>query len=459
MRTFQKWKFVIVFVLILAIAYCALAGIRSKNGDLTITHIKGVSDIRWGIDIRGGVDATFAPSEGVDATNQEMAAAEAIINLRLLNKNITDSEVYIDYDNDRIIVRFPWKSDEEDFDPQAAIRELGETAMLAFYEGNTVDDDGLPTGDVVLTGANVKKAEAVVNTQTNEYMVSLELDEEGTEAFSDATLRLQGTGYISIWMDDTMISAPLVNEHITEGKAVISGNFTAESASDLANKINAGALPFQLVTENFSTISPTLGLGARDAMGIAAVIAFGVIALIMILFYRLPGFVAVIALLGQMALTIASITGFFNAFSSFTLTLPGIAGIILAVGFGVDANVITAERIKEEMRKGKTVDGAIDAGCKASFSAILDGNVTVVIVAIILMAAFGSPNSLFTRLFSFVFSWFGPSTAGSIYSFGYTLLIGVILNMVMGVFFSRVMLRSISKWKIFRSPFFYGGDK
>jgi protein-export membrane protein SecD len=260
-------------------------------------------------------------------------------------------------------------------------------------------------------------------------------------------------------MDDTLLSAAVVNEQITDGSAVIEGNFTAEEVTTLADKINAGALPFALETESFSTISPTLGLGARDAMVLAGAIAFAVVAILMIVFYRVPGFVAVIALAGQVILMLASITGFFSTFSSFTLTLPGIAGIILAIGFGVDANIITAERIKEEFANGRSLDAAIDAGFKNAFSAIIDGNVTVIIVAIVLLGAFGPTDSLFSRLLSPVFFLFGQAAAGTIYSFGYTLLVGVLLNLLMGVLASRLMLKSISRFSFLRNPALYGGGK
>ncbi len=464
MRRFEKAKFFIVAGLIALIAYTAFFGVKTQYGDLTTTYIKGGNDIRWGIDIRGGVDVTFSPPEGVDATDDEMRAAESVIRLRLMGQNITDSEVYVDYAKDRIIVRFPWKSDETEFNPEQAIAELGETALLTFREGREMDPTtGEPTGvtasNVILEGKDVLSAEALVDSETNQYVVALELNEEGTQKFAEATERLYGDS-ISIWMDNTLLSAPTVEAVITDGKAVISSSqFTVEEANDLANKINAGALPFKLETENFSTISPTLGLGARDAMLMAGVIAFALVALIMIGRYRLPGFVAVIALLGQVALTVAATTGYFPIFDSFTLTLSGIAGVILAIGFGVDANIITAERIREELRNGKTVDGAIESGFKRAFTAIFDGNVTIIIVAIILMGSFGPPSSLFAKLLSPLYTWFGPSTAGSIYSFGFTLMVGVLLNMVMGVFASRVMLKSLSQMKALRNPALYGGAK
>jgi protein-export membrane protein SecD len=198
-----------------------------------------------------------------------------------------------------------------------------------------------------------------------------------------------------------------------------------------------------------------MGSNALFAMGIAAAIAMVLVLVLMIAIYRVPGLVAAIALCGQMAATIAAISGYFAVLPSFTMTLPGIAGMILSIGIGVDCNVITAESVRDELRAGKTIDSAIRSCSKNSFWAIFDGNITVLIVAVVLMGVFGSSDSIF----GFLFSWLPMSTTGSVYSFGYTLLLGVVTNFVMGVWGSRVMLRSISRLKIFRNPWFYGGDR
>ena len=463
MKKVGKSVFFIVALLIVLVTTLAFTGISTEYGDVTTTYVRGAGDIRWGTDIRGGVDVTFCPPDDYDAADNEMKQAESIIKMRLVNLGITDYEVYTDFNKDRIIVRFPWKSEETNFDPQAAIAELGETASLTFREGAVRDPQtGAPAGEtlenVLITGSDVEEAYASVDAERNRYMVSLKFTEEGRKNFADATEKCLGK-QMSIWMDDRMISAPVVNSHITDGAAVIEGNFTPEEATALAEKINAGALPFKLQTENYNTLSPTLGMGAKDAMVKAGIIAFILIAIFIIVMYRLPGAVATIALLGQVGLMIASITGFFPAFRSFTLTLPGIAGIILAIGFGVDANIITAERIKEELRAGKTIEGAVNSGFSRAFTAIFDGNVTVVFVAVILMGAFGPTNSMFSKMLSPIFRWFGPATAGAIYSFGFTLLVGVILNLLMGVLCSRLMLTSLTKFKCFQNPALYGGAK
>ena len=460
MRRTKKPVFFIVLLCIIAFGFLTFFGIHNYFGDTRTTYIKGADEIRWGIDIQGGVNATFEPADDYEASEDEMDAAKAVIEQRLVSLNITDSEVYVDYSKGRVIVSFPWQAGEEDFDPEAAVTELGETAILRFVKGTTFpasDDDE----NIVLTGTDVKKAQVMQRTDSNtnqvEYVVSLDLLDEGTSKFAAATAELYPSrGQISIWMDETMISAPAVKAVINDGSAQISGSFTYESAKSLADKINAGALPFKLQTTSTNIISATLGSGARDAMLIAGVIAFCVIAIYMIIIYKLPGFVASIALVGQVIGSIACISGFFGNIDSFTLTIPGIAGIILAVGMGVDANVITAERVKEELLTGKTLSGAIDTGYKRAWSAVFDGNITVVFVAVILMGAFGPTDSLFGTLLKPIFSMFGAATAGTIYSLGYTLLVGIILNFVFGVFCSRLMLSSLSRFKAFKSRKWYG---
>lgn len=464
MRKVKKPVFFIVLICILAFAYLTYAGIHTQYGDIKTTYIKGVDEIRWGIDIQGGVNATFEPDGDYDATDDEMDAAKAVIEQRLVSLNITDSEVYVDYTKHRIMVSFPWQAGEESFDPEEAISELGDTAQLVFVKG-TNEPAGDDDENIVLTGTDVKKAQAVSynDEQTGglTYAVSLELNESGKKAFADATTELAGTGTISIWMDENQISAPNVNDPITDGKCQITGSsanpFTYESAKSLADKINAGALPFNLKTTSTNIISATLGEGAKNAMLFAGVIAFLFIFIYMICVYRLPGFVAGIALFGQVVGTIACISGFFGAFESFTLTIPGIAGVILAIGMGVDANVITAERIKEELNNGKTLNGAIELGYKRAWSAVFDGNITVVFVAVILMGAFGPTDSVFGTLLRPLFMAFGASTAGTIYSLGYTLLVGIVLNFVFGIFCSRLMLSSLSKFKCFKKRKLYGG--
>ena len=452
-RKGKSWPLFVVAILIVLFSLTAILGVSYTYGDTKNVYVKGASDIRFGIDIRGGVDVTFMPAGDVDATDEQMAAAKTVIEDRLVGLGITDYESYVDNNKDRIIVRFPWKSDEADFNPQTAIDEIGTTAKMVFRKGSSA------TGEEILSGDDVASANAAYN-ETEGWVVQLKFNSNGASAFASATTELAANnGTISIWLDDNNISTATVNEAITGGEAIIKGKFDQDSASTLANQINSGSLPFALSAESYSTISPSLGSKSLDVMVQAGIIAFILVAIMMICRYRLPGTIAVISLLGQVAATLAVVSGYFTVFPGSTLTLPGIAGIILGIGMGVDANVITAERIKEELSKNKTLDGAVKSGFKMGLTPIIDGNVTIVIVAAILMGAFGPTDGFWAKVFNPIFFWFGPSTAGTIYSFGFTLLTSVLLNFVFGVWATRVMIRGAVNFKPLRKAWLFGGRK
>ena len=458
----KAWHLVVTVLLILAFVYTAFFGVSAKYGDVTTTYIKGAKDIRFGVDIKGGVNVTFVPSEDYDATEEQLEAAQLVIENRLVALNVTDYELYVDPSSDSLILEFPWQSGETDFDPESAIEEIGTTAYLTFREGSSAD------GDLILDGSMIESAAAqygpVTSGGASEYYVSLKFTDEGAKAFGEATTRLAASnGTISIWLDDENVSTATVNAAITDGEAIITSSasnpFTQDAVVKMARQINSGALPFALKVDSYSTVSPSLGENSLSAMVLAGLIAYALIVVLMTLLYRLPGFLACIALAGQVAATLAFVSGYFPVFESFTLTLPGIAGIILAIGMGVDANVITAERIKEELNNGKSLDGALKSGFARGLTPIIDGNVTIVIVAIVLMGAFGPSDGLFAKALHFVFFAFGPSTAGTIYAFGYTLLTGVLLNFVFGVFATRVMIRGAASIKALRNPWLYGAVK
>ena len=449
----KSWPLFVVAILIVVFSLTAIFGVSYQYGDTKNIYIKGASDIRFGIDIRGGVDVTFMPAGDVDATPEQMTAAKTVIEDRLVGLGITDYESYVDSNKDRIIVRFPWKTGEADFNPQTAIDEIGTTAKMVFRKGSTAD------GEEILSGDDVTSANAAYN-ETEGWVVQLKFNSAGAAAFADATTeQAANNGTISIWLDDENISTATVNEAITGGEAIIKGKFDQDSASTLANQINSGALPFALSAESYSTISPSLGAKSLEVMVLAGIIAFALVAVMMIVRYRLPGTIAAISLFGQVAATLAVVSGYFTVFPGSTLTLPGIAGIILGIGMGVDANVITAERIKEELAKNKTLPAAVKSGFKMGLTPIIDGNVTIVIVAAILMGAFGPTDGFWAKVFNPIFFWFGPSTAGTIYSFGFTLLTSVLLNFVFGVWATRVMIRGAVHCKALRNPWLYGGKK
>lgn len=414
MRT-NKHVYILVILLIIGIALTAIFGINAGP-----VQIKGMKDIRFGIDIRGGVEAVFEPAN-LDRvpTASELESARIIMETRMDAQNILDREITVDNNNGQIIVRFPWKSGETNFNPQAAIAELGETAKLTFRD---------PEGNIIVEGKNVKESVVQLDKKTSQPVVTLVFDNEGAELFADATERLVNQR-ISIYMDDTLISAPSVTQKITGGNAVITNMQSTEEAKSLSDKINSGALPFSLVSKNHSTITPTLGAGALDVMIKAGLIAFAFVCLFMLFYYKLLGVVACLALVLHIAIQMLALS-----IPQVTLTLTGIAGIILSIGMGVDANIIISERIREELGANKTLSYSIDTGYKKAFSAVFDGNITTIAAAIIMMI-FGT---------------------GPMLSFGYTLMVGCILNFVSGVTASKIITRSMSMNEAFMKKSLYG---
>ncbi len=418
----NKATFFIVLGFTLLIACIAVFGIHFQVGDFKF-NLPGAGDMRFGIDIRGGVDAVYQPV-GLDRvpTSDELESARAVIETRLDQKNILDRDVTVDRTNGDILVRFPWKSDETNFDPQKAISELGETAKLTFRDSE---------GNVLVDGSHVVKSVVQPNEKQTGYVVALTFDDEGKQLFADATKKFLGKP-ILIYMDEIMISDPVVESVITGGQAVITnglyGNESLASASDLAQKIAAGALPFSMEARNYSTISPTLGAGALNVMVIAGILAFLLICIGLVIYYKMSGVVACVSLLIQVSGVLLALS-----IPQITVTLPGIAGIILSIGMGVDANIIFSERISEEIKAGRKTQAAIQAGFKNAFSSVFDGNITVMIVAIILMIL-GS---------------------GAMLSFAYSMLTGVLLNFLAGVTASQLMMRSLSQYRnLSREPLY-----
>lgn len=426
-------KLFLVFALIAVMTYICFAG------NFFGIKIPGAYDIVPGIDINGGIDAMLyaVTDDNRKPTQKELDTAKVIIGKRLDKVGILDRNLTIDLDAGRIIVQIPWAAGETDFNPDSTLAKIGETALLTFQEVDTDKEDAngnpLPTGRIVLQGTDVVDAIPQTNMENGGMQVSLTLSEKGKQQFAEATGRLIGQP-IAIFMDDQFISAPVVQSHITNGDARITlGNASSEAAiaeaKDLADTIRSGALPFRLEAKQVNAISPLLGKGALDITVRAFIVAFLLICAFMILYYRLPGLIASIALFGLAMLQLN-----FISWLGITVTLPGLAGVVLSVGMGVDANVIIFERIKEEMRGGKTLKAAVELGFKRAFAAIVDGNVTTLIVAVILY-------------------FFGT---GAMISFAYTLFIGVLISFFTAVTITRTMLGAITDFSIARKPWLYG---
>jgi len=424
--------FILIVLIVGILTYLAFNGVPALG-------IPSVYDTRLGIDIRGGVGTTLYPDlpEGQVPDSKELEAASTVIENRLNEKGIFDRYMTIENEHGRIILEIPYKQGESDLNPQKTIDELGNTALLTFQEVDEEKYDGmtpeglknyLPTGKIIIEGKDVEDAGVQTNPQTGQVVVTLDLNSEGAEKFAEATERLLGQK-IAIFMDDQLISAPVVNEKIPNGKAVITGQRDAKEAGQLAATIRSGSLPFRMVAKEVNSITPLIGESALRIMIIAGVVALALIVLFMLIVYRIPGLVASISLFGLVVLTLLAVIWF-----GITLTLPGIAGIILTMGMGVDANVIVYERIKEELKSGKTLKASIDVGFKRAFTAILDGNITTLITAAVLYVL-GS---------------------GAVKGFGATLFIGVIISFLTAVTATRIMLKSLSGLKFLQNKRLYG---
>lgn len=382
-----------------------------------VEKIFGEKHIHLGLDLQGGVNIVYQPKLDRAPTEDEMAAAKLMIQKRLDAKGYTEAEASIEGGN-RIRVEIPGVED-----PQKAIDEIGAAGMLRFLDQE---------GNEILNGSKVAKASAQYYTENgvNKYGVSVEMNAEGAKIFKEFTENHKGEMLI-ILLDETPLSYATIQDVISDGKGMINGSFTAEQAKDLADGINAGSLPFALEAITSTGVGAKLGLDALNTSLLAGAIGLALIMVFMVCLYRLCGLAADIALTLYIALLIL-VLSLMNA----TLTLPGIAGLLLSIGMAVDANVIIFVRIKEEMAAGKTVRSAVDAGFNKAFSAILDGNITTLIASVVLYV-FGT---------------------GLIKSFATTLGIGIILSMFTALVVTRSILKCFVGMDI-RKPSLYAKVK
>ncbi len=426
----------IISILIIAgLIYTAAFGFTLTN-PLTGTEYKfpkvlDESDgIKRGLDLVGGSIITFeADVENPSAT--DLDAAEQVLRNRL------DSQGYFDAVVSRQAEKFIRVEIPDIDDPESAVQLLKADAVLKFTDA---------AGEVIMEGGSgVEKAQSAYG-QLNDagdtgHYVQLTLTAEGQKKFADATAvaatKTEGENIIKIMLDDTEISAPRVSEKIDSKTCIITGNFTEESAKILADQIQSGQLPFSLKESELRAVGPTLGSKALETSLFAALIGIVVVLLFMLVIYRLPGLIADIALLCYIALVALIMAGYFmpGDFTA-TLTLPGIAGIVLSIGMAVDANVIIFERIKEELRTGKSVGAAVESGFKRATSAIVDANITTIIAAVVLWK-FGT---------------------GAIQGFALTLGIGIVVSMITAVFITKFLLKLMLGLGV-TNPVMYGVRK
>ncbi|EHL13914.1 hypothetical protein HMPREF9624_01690 [Oribacterium asaccharolyticum ACB7] len=373
-------------VLILTAAFCVLGYMNANN-------------IKLGLDLNGGVSITY---QTVDENPTAEQMSDTVYKLQMKAQSYSDeAQVYKEGDN-RINIDIPGATDAN-----AILEELGEPGTLEFADEN---------GNVLLTGDDVKTASAGMTNQNNnkEYVIELVFNEAGAKKFEEATKNNVGKRIYIIYNNE-VISSPNVKEAISGGQASISPIESYDEANKIASTIRIGALPVKLTELRSNVIGATLGVEAIASSLKAAVIGIALVILFMLLIYRLPGLASSIALVLYVGLEMVLLQAF-----EVTLTLPGIAGVILSIGMAVDANVIIFTRIKEELGQGNSVEKAIKAGFEKALSAILDGNITTLIAAAVLYLR-GS---------------------GTVKSFASTLAIGIVVSLITALFVTRALLNA-----------------
>lgn len=374
------------------------------------------SSIRQGLDLQGGTHVVLEAVDteqaqvNDDAMNRVIAIMEKRVNALGLTEPIIQRE-----GERRVIIELPGVKD-----PDAAIKTIGKTAMLEFR-----DEDG----NTVLTGTDLKDAQASTNPQTGQNVVNLEFSDEGAQKFADLTMKNVGRT-IAILLDGEVLTAPNVREPILGGRAEITGQKTLEEAQNLAVVLRSGALPVKVEIIETRTVGPTLGQDSKDKSQFAFAVGLGAVVIFMIFFYHFSGFIADVALMAY-TIMLLSILYLMDA----TLTLPGVAGIILSIGMAVDANVLIFEHFKEEYQiNGKSLRLAMDAGFKRAFTTIFDSNVTTLIAAGVLF-------------------FLGT---GTIRGFAITLGVGTILSMFTAITLTQFMLKLMINSKLSENPRLYG---
>ena len=391
-----KGKSTFIFTLC-TLAIIILAAVCFRGVKVGGWEVKSFNDtITKGLDLQGGVSVLLGIQDE-NVSHEDLQKTKDLIQLRVNKLGVAETVVTTEGDN-RIRVDIPGE-----YNSQGIVDALSKTGDLTFKA---------PDGTVILTGKDVKKASATIDQQTNKPVVSLELNDEGTKLFSEATQKYLGK-QISINMDNEQLTNPTVQNQITNGEAVITGMSSVDEAKNIAGLINSGALPVSIKALSQQTVGAQLGASALPNAMKAGVIGICLIFVFMIFYYRVPGVIASIALTLYTTLVLLVFVEV-----GVTLTLPGIAGLLLTIGMAVDANVLIFERVREELRNGVSVKSAVKRGFDNALSSIVDSNVTTMIAALVLYF-FGS---------------------GSVKGFAITLMIGIVVSLFTALIVTKFLM-------------------
>ena len=418
---------IIFFLLLAGGIYMAIAGVGQNESGKT-------ANVPLGLDLQGGLSVTYEIQDEKPTSDEIKATVDKL--QRRVDAYSSEGEVYQE-GNDRITVEIPLNT--EKVDAHDVLDELGQPGQLLFLdsENYTIWQQNQNNGtndayEAVLTGSDIKNAQAGVDDSgtVKDYVVQLQFTDEGAQKFATATAANIGKPIYIIY-DGAVASAPTVQSAITDGNAVINKISSYDEAESLASTIKIGALPLELKQIQYNIVGAKLGQKAVSTSMIAGALGFGLVCILMIVLYRFPGFIASLALTGYVVLMLLILS-----IRHITLTLPGIAGIILSIGMAVDANVIIFTRIREEISAGSGVRAAVKAGFSKALSAILDGNITTLIATVVLMIL-GS---------------------GSIKGFAVTLMLGIVLSMFTALFVTKMLLNSFLELGV-QNPKMYGKAK
>ena len=388
--------FILTLVVIVALAYAGGRGVEVAGWEFKSFN----KAITKGLDLQGGV-SVLMEIQDENVTKEDLEKTRQLIDLRVNKLGVAETTVTVEGDR-RIRVEIPGEYDSKDL-----VDSLSKTGNLTFKDAD---------GNEVLNGTDVDEASVVINSSSNAPVVSLKLTDEGAKKFAEAT-EANLHKKISIYMDDEEISSPTVNAVITDGNAIIEGSGSLDEAKNLAGLINAGALPVTVKAIQIENVGAQLGAEALPNAVKAGLIGIAIIFVFMILYYRIPGVIASIALTLYVCLVLLVFVE-----ADVALTLPGIAAFLLTVGMAVDANVLIFERVREELKNGMSVKAAVDKGFNNALSSIIDSNVTTIIAALVLY-------------------FMGT---GSVKGFAVTLMIGIVVSMFTAV----VVTRTLMKWAV-----------
>lgn len=382
-----------------------------------------LKDIRLGLDLKGGFEILYEaePLEaGQQVTKESLTQTAKSLEQRANALGTSEPEVTTEGTN-RIRLKLAGVTDEVEV--RSKMKEPAELTFRSAAEG----DEAGEYSKIELRGSDfVENGASVVYDNLNQPMVDIQVKDK--EKFAEITKRLIGQK-LAIYLDDELLSAPEVGQELTDGKAQITGSFTREEANQLRDTINLGALPLKLTEKYSQSVGATLGQLSLQQTIKAGIIASIFILVFMIALYRIPGLVASFALITHTWLVLAIFY-----LGDFVLTLPGIAAFILGIGMAVDANIITYERIKEELRSGKSIMSAVKSGERISFRTVMDSNITTIIAAAVMF-------------------WLGT---GAVKGFAIVLIIDIVTSILTNVFFSRFLLNLLVKANFIKKPGYFG---